>query len=174
MRLTKPLSPIRNQRGMTFVELLMVMAILVVLGSMAYGEFYQRRMEAFNKQAVSYARNLLTMVGAAFANDEIPVGLATGVSNGAVPGFDSFAGNPGTVVSLTILDGGDAADPDDDLYQFHVGTEGGDSAYYFWVPGPAHPVDQDADGLSSDTIFDNRDVIGIVGVNWRDIPLNLI
>jgi prepilin-type N-terminal cleavage/methylation domain-containing protein len=164
MRVKRRNLPISNQLGFTLVEVMMVIAIIGVLSSMAIGEFIDRRKEASNKSAQSFTRNMLTLVSSSFANGEVPT--ATGSEKGtAPPNYPDFKMNPDMYINVIHADDGN------DIWQYYLASEKGSTAYYFWVPGPACKFEQDTNGFRSDTIYDNRDEevkAKLPGVNWRD------
>ena len=145
-----------NQRGVTLVELLVVFAILGIVASIALGEFYHRRTKAYDKQAVAIAKHLLTLAATSFASDEIPVDAGNnyieGSSVGTYPdGYPELQANPGIHTKIEITDNGNG-----DFWSFYVASEGGSTAYFFWLPGP-DCVEASINNSPSDTLVDNLD-----------------
>ncbi len=138
-----------NQQGFTLVELVLVLSILGLLASIAIGEFYFRRKTAFDRQAVAVAKNLLTLAATSFANDEIPtqMGLSMGTSPEGYPELDTNVS-----IHTYIWKDYDAAN----AWSFYVASEGGSTAYFFWLPGDNCTLTA-VKGYPSDIIIDNAD-----------------
>jgi len=149
MRQTKRPFGTHNQKGFTFVEVIIVIGILALLSAIAIGEYYYRRQKAFDRQALAVAKNLLTLSATAFANDEIPT--QEGFTEGTAPkGYPGLEVNPG--ISTLI----DAADDGSDVWTFYVASDGGTTAYFFWLPG-VNCTETAVKGKPSDTIVENED-----------------
>jgi prepilin-type N-terminal cleavage/methylation domain-containing protein len=153
-----------NQHGFTLVELIIVIGILAVLSSMAIGEFYHRRRVAYDRQAIAVAKNLLSLAVTAFANDEIPTleGLSVGTSPKGYPELDT------TVTMHTYIDKDyDGAN----AWSFYIASEGGNTAYFFWLPGDNCALTT-VKGAPSDTLIENVEwnVLFDPDENWRADP----
>jgi len=146
-RLQCPNSNHSNQKGFTLVELMLVVSILGLLASIAIGEFYYRRKSAFDRQALSVAKNLLTLAATSFANDEVPVdeGLAVGSSPKGYPDLEINVGIH-TYIDRDF-DGANA-------WSFYVANEGGSTAYFFWLPDVGCDLTT-VKGYPSDFLVDN-------------------
>ena len=161
-------SAIFNQRGVTLVELIVAFAILGLLASIALGEFYHRRRKAYDNQAIAVAKHLLTLAATSFASDEIPVDAGNnyieGSSVGTYPdGYPELPANPGMHTKIEITDNGNG-----DFWSFYVASEGGSTAYFFWLPGP-DCVEASINNTPSDTLVDNLDynIDYDPDLNWR-------
>ena len=141
-----------NQQGYTLVELILVLSILALLASIAIGEFYYRRKSAFDMQAIAVAKNLLTLAATSFANDEIPAQM--GLSKGTSPeGYPELETNVG--IHTYIWKDYDEVDAEAETWSFYVASEGGSTAYFFWLPGDNCTLTA-VKGYPSDIIIDNE------------------
>ena len=134
-----------NQRGFTFIELVIVVGILSLLATIAIGEFYHNRKKAFDQQAIAVTKNLLNMAATAFASSENPAvqGPAVGTFP---PGYPELEVNENIHIDISL----DA----DDAWSFYVASAAGDTAYFFWLPGD-HCVINTVGGYPSDYIVDD-------------------
>ena len=151
-----------NQHGFTLVELIIVLGIVAVLGTIATGEYYYNRSRAFDRQALGVAKHLMTLVGTEIADDIMPnLALTDGVLNiGATPvGYRGLDINDNINTKMNYDNGLD-------LYMFYVGSVGGSTAYYFWLPGRGCTVSVDTEGFVSDMIFDFLDPPHGTAINW--------
>ena len=86
-----------DHRGFTLIELMIVVAIIGILASIAVPQFAKYRSNAFNSSAISDLRNIGT------AEEAYYVGNLTYVNLPAVAGFSaSLANLPGTRLSKNI------------------------------------------------------------------------
>ncbi|HVO83346.1 MAG TPA: type II secretion system protein [Syntrophobacteria bacterium] len=159
MRLRRSLTTIGGQKGFTLLELLLVIAILGVLASIGVGEFINRRKQAYDKQALAKTREWLTVATVAVANQEL-----TSI------GSDGGTGPPTHVAAFSQLD----MNPPihwaynqiaaTDVWEFYLASASGETAYYFWIPGPACSTEVDGHGYLSDAIVEStawRPVLGL-------------
>jgi prepilin-type N-terminal cleavage/methylation domain-containing protein len=119
-----------NKKGFTLVELLMVIAILGVLASIAIKMVTEERMKANDAQTISFMRNLLTR-----AETDLPT--VQGIVNGGTspPDYPELTLNPGMSLFITYDDDGDAR------WDFYLAHEGGKLGFYFWLPSDNCPYD---------------------------------
>ena len=125
---------LRNTRGFTLVELLVVIAILGVLSAIGFTAYTDNRKKSFDTEAIAFMRQLLTAVetdsptqgGALFA-------LHSG--SAPLPDYPQLQLNHG----LQLFAQEDASH----RYQFYLAHQGGEVAFYFWIPGPGCAVDTD-------------------------------
>jgi prepilin-type N-terminal cleavage/methylation domain-containing protein len=136
----------RDTRGFTMIELLLVIAILGVLATIAVRALSDQRMKSFDAQTITFMRNLLTAV-----ETEAPknVGTWSGTQS-LTPDYPQLQLNPGMQL-LIALDGAGR-------YQFFLAHQAGKAGYYFWVPGPDCGVEVD------DITVQNHDDSGTVPV----------
>ena len=144
-------SAITNQRGFTFIELMLAMGILGMLSAIAVQQFKYNRQNAFDSQTISIVRTLLTHV----AIDE-----PTGVSTMAVGGNLENVGIPEVEVAQNVawnvVNVNNPGNATHDMWQFWFAHPAGKMGYYFWIPGAACNATDDAGdgtGNSSDHIF---------------------
>jgi type IV pilus assembly protein PilA len=123
MRSKMRIYPISDKKGFTLVELLMVIAILGVLASIAIKMVTEERMKANDAQAITLMRNLLTR-----AETDLPT--VEGIVNGGTSPADypEITLNPGMSLFITYNDDGDAR------WDFYLAHEGGKLGFYFWLP----------------------------------------
>ncbi len=136
-----------NQRGFTFIELVIVVGILSLLATIAIGEFYHNRKKAFDQQAIAISKHLLNLAATSFANSEFPTVDGT-VTVGTNPqDYPELKVNPGIYCKI-IYDAGN------DLYEFYVASLAGRTAFFFWLPGD-HSVANVVNATPSDYIVDD-------------------
>jgi prepilin-type N-terminal cleavage/methylation domain-containing protein len=138
MMFKRPKSALSNQRGFTFIELLMVIAILGVLSAIALQQLKNNREKSFDRQAQAMIRNLLTY--AAVDTPDPPAGQENQNGNGgslAIYGYPEIE-IPGNVYWTVINDA-------KDRWRFFFAHPGGGTGYYFWVPGAAYSFGLDDD-----------------------------
>ena len=151
----RPKSAVLNQRGFTFIELLMVMAILGVLSAIALQQLKNNREQSFDRQAQAMIRNLLT-----YAAIDTPQGGDTAGVGGNLAGV----GYPEVEIPANV---NWSVDNDgDDRWQFRFAHPGGATGYYFWVPGDTYSLGLDTDGFGnrSDKIVANTSYRGDLGL----------
>jgi len=119
------LFPISNKQGFSLVELLMVIAILGVLSSIAIKMVSEERMKANDAQTISFMRNLLTR-----AETDLPTVLGDTIVNGeqSPPGYPELTLNKGMTLLISYDSDGDAR------WDFYLAHEGGKLGFYFWLP----------------------------------------
>ena len=139
MRCKLTLFSISSKKGFTLVELLMVIAILGVLATIAMKRATEERQKANDTQAIALMRNILT----ALATQTPPAGNLY-VSAGGGGTFQWQDGPPieiGNDLYVVI-----AEDTDGELegkWQVFGAHAGGKLGFYFWVPNEMCSVDED-------------------------------
>ena len=130
MRSKMRLYSISDKKGFTLVELLMVIAILGVLASIAIKMVSEERMKANDAQAITLMRNLLTR-----AETDLPT--VAGITNGGTfpSDYPEITLNPGMSLMIDYNTDGDAR------WDFYLAHEGGKLGFYFWLPSDDCPYD---------------------------------
>jgi prepilin-type N-terminal cleavage/methylation domain-containing protein len=134
----RPKSAISNQRGFTFVELLMVMGILGMLSAIAVQQIKFNRENAYDRQAQAMIRNLLTY--AAIDEPDPPVGQED--LNGTGGSFAHY-GYPEVEIPSNVKWKVD--NDGDDRWRFYFAHPGGQTGFYFWIPGDGYAGSLDDD-----------------------------
>jgi hypothetical protein len=113
------------------IELLLVVAILGVLATIALRAMTDERRRSYDAQTITFMRNLLTAV-----ETEPPTHFGLNSGQQPLQDYPQLQINPG--MSLLI------APPDPDgRYQFFLAHQAGRAGFYFWVPGPDCGVEVD-------------------------------
>lgn len=135
---------ISNNKGFTLIELMMVVAILGVLTTIAIKTVAVERMKANDAQAVSMMRNLLT----AMETDTPPTGNTYAIVDGGIVQWgDGPEIQLGKNLYFTI-----AEDTDGDTegkWQVFGAHLGGKLGFYFWIPNEVCSVQKDDKILDS-------------------------
>jgi prepilin-type N-terminal cleavage/methylation domain-containing protein len=156
MQLRKSLTTIGGEKGFTLIELFLVMAIIGILTMVGIGEIVNHRRQAFDRQTIAKAREWLTVATVAVANQELAA-IIGATSQGTPPDFPNVDMNPTIHWSYANAGG--------DVWQFYLASANGNTAFYFWIPGPGCATNVDGAGLSSDQIFEDP--------TWRAAPIGL-
>ena len=140
-----------NKKGFTLIELLMIIAILGVLTTLSIKGFQENRQKTYNTQALVGSRNILNL-------------SATDAPTPADPGTDEHdARTDGTIgyynefVVNWPVQTNVRYDASRKLWQFFMSHVGGDTGFYFWIPGDGCSEETDGSGNHSDTILQNED-----------------
>jgi prepilin-type N-terminal cleavage/methylation domain-containing protein len=146
MILKRPKSVFSNQRGFTFIELLMVIGILGILSALAVQQLKFNRENAYDRQAQAMIRNLLT-----YAAIDTPQGGDGMGSGGSMAPF----GYPEVELPENVYWSVDN-DPDD-RWRFYFAHPGGIVGFYFWIPGDTYSdtLADDGFGNRSDKLLSN-------------------
>ena len=146
----RPKSALSNQRGFTMVELLIVMGILGMLAAIGVQQIKFNRENAYDRQAQTMIRNLLTYAAIDEPNPPSGQENQNGIGgNLAVYGYPEVE-VPGNVYWTVFNDG-------TDRWQFWFAHPGGITGFYFWIPGDAYggSLDNDGAGNRSDKLLIN-------------------
>ena len=154
---------VSNKKGFTLVELLMVIAILGVLATIAIKTVQEERMKANDAQAIAFMRNLLTR-----AETDLPTFEGTIPGGTSPPGYPEITLNNN--VSLTVVYDFEGTNTDN-RWDFYLAHQGGKLGFYFWLPSEDCPYDlKPAAGsdpeIPSDKLvptFDSRNDYDVVG-----------
>ena len=160
MRAKKPCLFVSNQRGFTLVELILVIAILGVLSSIAIRTVATEKAKANDTKAFSLAKVLLTRVETEI-HEKVPT-ASLGITSGGqpVPDYPEVVLSDGLSLNVVL-------NVVDDRWEFYVGHVGGALGFYFWVPGPQCSVEVDNTApavggpLPSDKIVPTFDTRGV-------------
>jgi type IV pilus assembly protein PilA len=126
MRSRMSLFPISNKKGFTLVELLMVIAILGVLASIAIKQVSEERMKANDAQTITLMRNLLTRAETDLPDETNPNQIVNGGTSPA--DYPEITLNPGMSLFITYNEDGEGR------WDFYLAHEGGKLGFYFWLP----------------------------------------
>lgn len=143
----KKFNPIvSNQRGFTLVELLIVIAIVSILASIGVQAFTLNRSKSYDAQVIAMIKTLLT-VSAIDEPVDNPADPGAASDNPGQGGNLGFLGEPFASVELPqnmyyrIINDGNGGT---DKWQFYLAHPSGTNGYYFWIPGDACSVTDDA------------------------------
>lgn len=158
MRCKITLFSISNHKGFTLVELLMVIAIIGVLATIAIKKVTEERQKANDAQAITFMRNLLTRV----ETDPPQTAEALVGSAFALTDYPKMKLNPGMYLNI-VNDG-------EDRWQFWLAHKGGALGFFFWVPGDDCSLELD-DTLTPNVVadklvpsFDTRNVYPVATI----------
>ena len=154
----RPQSALSNQRGFTFVELLMVIGILGMLGAIAVQQIKFNRENAYDRQAQAMMRNLLT-----YAAVDEPAPPAGQENQNGTGGSLAIYGYPEVEIPAKVYWNIMSVA---DRWQFWFAHPGGQSGFYFWIPGGAYSGDLSDDGAGnrSDKLVSNVAYRPIAGI----------
>ena len=160
-----------NKKGFTLVELLMVIAILGVLASIAIKMVTEERMKANDAQTITFMRNLLTR-----AETDLPdeANAFQWINGGTTlnPDYPELTLNPGMTLLMAYDQDGEAR------WDFYLAHEGGKMGFYFWLPSdncaydlkpaaapdPAIPSDKLVPTFDSRNDYDSQGYRAMVGL----------
>ena len=152
-----PKSAVSNQRGFTFVELMIVMGIFGVLATIALQQVTHNRAKAHDTKVVALIKNLLT-----YAAVDEPVGEQDDTEN--KPDLSQVGYSDVQVIggfAFTIRN------TPEDMWQFTFAHPAGITGYYFWIPGDNcvwTDDNGDGTGIPSDSIQEDITYRGLVGL----------
>jgi prepilin-type N-terminal cleavage/methylation domain-containing protein len=146
----RPKSAFSNQRGFTAIELLMVMGIVGMLSAIAVQQIKFNRENAYDRQAQAMIRNLLTY--AAIDEPDPPAGQEN--LNGTGGSFAHYGYHEVEIPSTVYWK---VQNDIDDRWLFWFAHPGGQTGFYFWIPGDAYggSLDTDGSGNRSDKLVSN-------------------
>ena len=170
MRNKMSLFPISNKKGFTLVELMMVIAIIGVLASIAIKTVSEERKKANDAQTITTMRNLLTRAETDLPDESNPFQVVTGGTSPA--DYPEITLNPGMTLLISYDADGDAR------WDFYLAHEGGKMGFYFWLPSdscaydlkpaagadPAIPSDKLVPTFDSRNDYDSNGYRGMVGL----------
>lgn len=148
----RPKSAVSNQSGFTLIELMMVVAILGVLSAISLQQIKHNRESAYDRQAQSIVRNLLTYSAVDEPITDSPGALLDDSGTGG-NSYGSF-GYPEVNIPVGIywhIINDDVSG--DDKWMFFFAHPGGKMGYYFWIPGDKSNATDDGSGNRSDKLF---------------------
>jgi len=131
----------RNTRGFTLIEVLLVIAILGVLSTIAVKVYAEAKRKSYDAQAMVFIRNLLTAVESEAPKDI--VGLTFSGEQYLTPDYPQIQLNSGLLLTVRDSSAGGGGDSENKI-QFYVAHHSGKLGFYFWVPGPACSVSSDS------------------------------
>jgi prepilin-type N-terminal cleavage/methylation domain-containing protein len=134
----RPKSAFSNQRGYTLVELLMVMGILGMLSAIGVQQIKFNRENAFDRQAQAMVRNLLTY--AAVDEPDPPAGQEDQDGRG---GSLAIYGYPEAEIPSNVY--WKVQNDAKDRWRFWFAHPGGQTGFYFWIPGEGYGGSLDDD-----------------------------
>jgi prepilin-type N-terminal cleavage/methylation domain-containing protein len=136
----------RDTRGFTLIEVLLVIAILGVLSTIAMKVYAEAKTKSYDTEAMAFVRNLLTAV-----ETEAPTTIVGNTYFGeqSLPDYPQLQLNPGIQLSVRDSNVGPGADGENKI-QFYVAHRAGRLGFYFWIPGPSCSVERDASTVDSD------------------------
>lgn len=96
------IKPLNNKKGFTFLELVVAIALVSILSSIAISTYIPLRRKALDTTALSDARNLVeSVVDATLSDEDVDYSKgAAGAGVGGAVGFLDTAGNPRTPVFI--------------------------------------------------------------------------
>ena len=140
-----------NKKGFTLIELLMIIAILGVLTTLSIRGFQENRQRTYNTQALVGSRNVLNL-----AATDAPTPADAGTdefdarTDGTVAYYGEFRVNWPVQTNVRY-------DSSRKLWQFFMAHVGGDTGFYFWIPGEGCSDETDGSGNHSDMILQHED-----------------
>ena len=158
MILKRPKSALSDQRGFTLLELMIVLGIVGILTAIGVQQVKLNRENAQDRQAQTLLRNLLTY--AAVDEPAPPAGQENQNGTGgslAIYGYPEVE-IPGNVYwnIMSVAD----------RWQFWFAHPGGQTGFYFWIPGGAYggDINDDGSGNRSDKLLSNAAYRPIAGL----------
>ena len=140
-----------NKKGFTLIELLIIIAILGVLTTLSIRGFQENRQRTYNTQALVGSRNVLNL-----AATDAPIPADPGSdehqarTDGTIGYYNEFVVNWPVQTNVRY-------DASRRLWQFFMSHVGGDTGFYFWIPGEGCSDETDGSGNHSDMILQHGD-----------------
>ena len=140
-----------NKKGFTLIELLMILAIMGVLTTLSIKGFHENKLRTYNTQALVGSRNVLNLAATDAPTPADPDhDEEQARTDGTVGYYEEFRVNRPVQTNVRY-------DSSRKLWQFFMAHVGGDTGFYFWIPGEGCSDETDGSGNHSDMILQHED-----------------